>query len=48
MTEYKRTLEDKLDWSLLDQLHNVVIQTGTFCFRTKRSGSGLAMPHLFF
>lgn len=36
MTEYKRTLEDELDWSLLDQLHNVVLQTSTFCFRTKQ------------
>ena len=25
-----------LDWSLLDQLHAVVIQIGTFCFRTKQ------------
>lgn len=36
MTEYKRTLVDELDWSLLNQLHNVVLQTGTFCFRTKQ------------
>lgn len=36
MTEYKRTLEDELDWSLLDQLHKVVLQTSIFCFRTKQ------------
>lgn len=36
MSEYKRTLEDELDWSLLNQLHNVVLQTSTFCFRTKQ------------
>ena len=36
MTEYKRTVEDELDWSLLDQLHAVVLQIGTFCFRTKQ------------
>lgn len=36
MTEYKRTVEDELDWSLLDQLHSVVLQIGTFCFRTKQ------------
>jgi len=36
MTEYKRTVEDELDWSLLNQLHSVVLQIGTFCFRTKQ------------
>jgi hypothetical protein len=36
MSEYKRTVEDDLDWSLLNQLHSVVLQIGTFCFRTKQ------------
>ncbi len=36
MTEYIRTVEDELDWSLLNQLHSVVLQMGTFCFRTKQ------------
>ena len=36
MTEYSRTVEDELDWSLLSQLHAVVLQIGTFCFRTKQ------------
>lgn len=36
MAEYERSIEDDLDWSLLDQLHSVVLQIGTFCFRTKQ------------
>ena len=36
MTEYIRTVEDELDWSLLNQLHAAVLQMGTFCFRTKQ------------
>lgn len=36
MTEYKRTIDDELDWSLLNQLHSVVLQMSTFCFRTKQ------------
>ena len=36
MTEYIRTVDDELDWSLLDQLHAVVLQIGAFCFRTKQ------------
>ncbi|MCH7638423.1 MAG: hypothetical protein IH855_03025 [Bacteroidetes bacterium] len=36
MADYERTVEDDLDWSLLDQLHAVVLQIGTFCFRTKQ------------
>lgn len=36
MAEYIRTVEDELDWSLLNQLHAVVLQIGTFCFRTKQ------------
>jgi hypothetical protein len=34
--EYKKTFEDELDWNLLNQLHNVVLQISTFCFRTKQ------------
>jgi len=36
MDEYKRTIDDELDWSLLDQLHAVVLQISSFCFRTKQ------------
>jgi len=36
MAEYKRTFEDELEWNLLDQLHRVVLQISTFCFRTKQ------------
>ena len=36
MTKYIKTVEDELDWSLLNQLHAVVLQIGTFCFRTKQ------------
>lgn len=34
--EYKRTLEDEMDWSLIDQLHNSVLQISSFCFKTKQ------------
>ncbi|MGK0180042.1 MAG: hypothetical protein ACI8PD_001844, partial [Nitrospinales bacterium] len=34
--EYKKTFEYELDWNLLNQLHNVVLQISTFCFRTKQ------------
>lgn len=34
--KYERSLEDELDWSLLEQLHRATLQTGTFCFRTKQ------------
>lgn len=33
---YSKSFEDELDWTLLDQLHKVVLQIGTFCFRTKQ------------
>lgn len=36
IAEYKKSLEDELDWNLLDQIHKVVLQTSTFCFRTKQ------------
>ena len=36
IAEYKRSFEDELDWNLLQQFHNVVLQIGTFCFRTKQ------------
>ena len=34
--QYNKTVDDDLDWSMLDQLHAVVLQIGTFCFRTKQ------------
>lgn len=34
--EYKRSFKDDLDWTLLEQLHRVVLQISTFCFRTKQ------------
>lgn len=34
--KYERSLEDELDWSLLEQLHRVTLQTSAFCFRTKQ------------
>ncbi len=36
MVEYTKTFDDELDWELLDQLHKVVLQISTFCFRTKQ------------
>lgn len=36
ITEYKKSFEDELDWNLLNQLHKVVLQISTFCFRTKQ------------
>ena len=33
---YSKTLQDELDWKLLDQLHGVVIQISSFCFETKK------------
>ena len=36
LPKYERTFEDELDWNLVDQLHSVVLQIGTFCFRTKQ------------
>ena len=33
---YEKTLEDELDWKLLDQLHHVVSQISGFCFETKK------------
>jgi hypothetical protein len=34
--EYQKSLEDELDWSLLEQLHKVVLQISSFCFHTKQ------------
>lgn len=34
--EYKESLEDKLDWDLLSQLHNATLQISGFCFKTKQ------------
>ena len=36
MAGYFRSFDDELDWQLLSQLHNVVLQISTFCFRTKQ------------
>lgn len=33
---YTRTLQDELDWKLLDQLHGVVAQISSFCFEIKK------------
>jgi len=33
---YIKTLEDELDWKLLDQLHGVVSQISSFCFEIKK------------
>ena len=33
---YTKTLQDELDWKLLDQLSSVVGQISSFCFETKK------------
>lgn len=33
---YTKTLQDELDWKLLDQLSSVVSQISSFCFETKK------------
>lgn len=33
---YAKTLQDELDWKLLDQLHGVVVQISSFCFEIKK------------
>lgn len=33
---YTKSLQDELDWKLLDQLHEVVAQISSFCFETKK------------
>lgn len=33
---YQRTLQDELDWKLLDQLHAAVAQISSFCFEVKK------------
>jgi hypothetical protein len=33
---YYKTLQDELDWKLLDQLYGVVAQISSFCFETKK------------
>ena len=35
MKPYVKTLEDELDWKLLDQLHTAVAQISNFCFEIK-------------
>jgi len=34
--KYKKSFEDELDWNLLGQIHKVVLQISSFCFRTKQ------------
>ncbi|MBF0144923.1 MAG: hypothetical protein HQL84_00210 [Magnetococcales bacterium] len=39
MTEkkkYEKSLEDELDWKLLDQLYGAVVQIGGFCYDVKK------------
>lgn len=36
MNKYEKTLEDELDWNLLNQLHNVVLQLSSFTYHTKQ------------
>ena len=33
---YTKSLQDELDWKLLDQLHSVVAQISSFCFEIKK------------
>lgn len=33
---YTKSLQDELDWKLLDQLHGVVAQISSFCFEIKK------------
>lgn len=33
---YTKSLNDELDWKLLDQLHSVVAQISSFCFEIKK------------
>jgi di/tricarboxylate transporter len=33
---YVKTLEDELDWKLVDQLHGAVSQTSSYCFEIKK------------
>lgn len=33
---YNKTLQDELDWKLLDQLHGAVAQISSFCFEIKK------------
>lgn len=35
-TPYTKSLDDELDWKLLDQLYGVVSQISNFCFETKK------------
>jgi len=34
--EYAKTLDDELDWKLMDQLHGAVSQFSSFCFEIKK------------
>jgi hypothetical protein len=35
MSQYTKNFEDELDWNMLSQLHNVVLQISGFTFRIK-------------
>ena len=35
-TPYVKSLQDELDWKLVDQLHGAVAQISGFCFETKK------------
>lgn len=35
-TPYTKSLEDELDWKILDQLHSAVSQISGFCFEAKK------------
>lgn len=41
MTEYKRTCEDELDWSSVEQLHEATLQMSKSCFEFKKICVGL-------
>lgn len=41
MTEYKKTCEDELDWTLVNQLHEATLQISNSCFEFKKICVGL-------
>ncbi|MQM30540.1 MAG: hypothetical protein CRU78_08395 [Candidatus Accumulibacter phosphatis] len=41
MTEYKRTCEDELDWTSVEQLHEATLQISKSCFEFKKICVGL-------
>jgi hypothetical protein len=36
LSVYTRSLDDELDWKLIDQLYGIVSQISGFCFETKK------------